>query len=215
MIDAQVHQTLGLNTYPPASNGGFDPNLNPNVNLPQAGNPGPGNNLGDLQRMAYAAAQRGEALVGAARAEAGFNPALGARMPEIEQLARGVDGYYDALSNPAIANQPDFARSNYVAIVRQANAVGVNLDAGGDVPTLRGSWTAFASAHNLLRNSLNLNFPTPDVSRPPRGSPRNLATTFPPTRRRKSRAGPSNSSARSTTCSSTSPRRRVSSPKGA
>lgn len=171
-VDAQLHQALGLNAYPPNIGPPGGPNVPP-IPTPGAA-PFPINNGGPVEarRLAYAVAQRAEALANATRAEANVNPALGARVAEADQFAQAVDGYYEALNNPATAAQPDFARANYVPIVRQANTLGMALDAAGMTPGLRPVWDSFAATHNLLRNDLNLAFPTadglpPQVNQPP------------------------------------------------
>ena len=154
-VDAQVHQALGLNVYPAGNN--FNGNFTPGT-VPVPVNNGPD----EARRLAYAVAQRAEALASAIRSESAVNPALGVRVAEVDQLAQAVDGFYEALNNPATAGQPDFARSNYVPIVRQANALGIALGATGVTPGLRPAWESFAATHNLLRNNLNLSFPTAD-----------------------------------------------------
>ena len=155
-VDAQIHQALGLNNYPAIGNNVGNPNFAPGAAPFAPAIPD------ETRRLAYAVAQRGEALAGAVRNESGVNPALGARVAEADQLAQAVDAFYDSLSNPAVAGQPDYARSSYVAIVRQANTLGIALDATGMTPGLRPVWDSFASAHVLLRNNLNLAYPTAD-----------------------------------------------------
>ena len=164
-VDAQIHRALGLNAFPPNINGNI--NINPNgvgnPNFVVGAGPFPANpQLDETRRLAYAAAQRVEALAGSIRNESNVNPALGARVAEVDQLAQAVDGFYEALNNPATAAQTDFARSNYVPIVRQANALGIALDAAGMTPGLQSAFGSFASAHNLLRTNLNLAYQTAD-----------------------------------------------------
>ncbi len=164
-VDGQIHQALGLNAYPP-NYGGLGNNFPPgNAPFPTNFNSNPD----EARRLAYAVAQRAEALGGVVRNESNVNPALGQKVAEVDQLAQAVDGFYEALNNPAIAGRPDFARSNYVPIVRQANSLGISLDATGMTPALRPTWDAFAAAHNLLRVNLNLASPTIDGLPDPAG----------------------------------------------
>lgn len=158
-VDAQVHQALGLNDYPTTINPGVVGVPSPVVG---AGPTGPNDDPNDARRLAYTVAQRAEALVNSIRAEAGINPALNGQYAGVSQLAQAVDGYYDAFNNPAIIGQPNFAQVNYTPIVRQANTLGIALEAAGMTPGLRSAWNSFTASHNLLRSNLNLAYPTAD-----------------------------------------------------
>lgn len=157
-VDAQVHQALGLNDYPTTNPGGIG------VPPPIVGTGPIGltSDPNDARRLAYTVAQRAEALVNSIRVEAGVNPALNGQYAGVNQLAQAVDGYYDAFNNPAVIGQPNFAQVNYAPIVRQANTLGIALEAAGMTPGLRSAWNSFTASHNLLRSNLNLAYPTAD-----------------------------------------------------
>jgi len=144
--DAQLHQALGLNAYP----ANFD------------GPPAAPTGLDEVRRLAYALAQRGEALAATIQADYAADPNARLLVNDSAQLARTVDAFYDSLNNSATAAQPGYARASFVPIVAQANGFGVNLDRVGRSPRAQASWDAYTAVHNLLRNSLDLNNPTPD-----------------------------------------------------
>ncbi len=159
-VDVQIHRALNLNTYPPNFDGAPPP-----PNLPAQG-PGFGP-MDETRRLVFAAAQRAEAMAAACQAEYANDPDCAFKINDSANLARAVDGYYDALGNPQVAQQPDFARNGFVPIVRQANAIGMTVGGHSYPPGVRAAWEAYVAVHNQLRAILDLNNQTMDGLPPP------------------------------------------------
>ncbi len=144
--DAQLHRALGMNAYPP------------NFDGPTAA---PGG-LDETRRLAYALAQRGEALAATIQAIDGPDPTLAPIVRDAGQLAQMADAFHDALGDPNQAAQPDFARNTFAQIVQRSNGFGVNLATTPMPPALQAAWDGYTSAHNLLRVNLGLTANTPN-----------------------------------------------------
>ena len=144
--DKQVHQALGLNAYP----GGFDGQAAPT-------------GLDEVKRLAYALAQRGEALASLIQADYGPNPVFANLVNDAAQVAQLVDTYYDNLNNPANAQQPDFARQSFAQIIQRSNNLGMTLGTSGVMPPrISSAWDSYTSVHNLIRVNLGLTNQTSD-----------------------------------------------------
>lgn len=144
--DAQLHQALSLNAYPP----NFD------------GAPAAPTGQDEVRRLAYSLAQRGEALAATIQAAYSADPNSAGIVNDAAQVARAVDGFNDSLGNPAVAQQPDYARQAFSQIVQQSNGLGIQLGVTGMPPPVRTAWDAYTSVHNLIRVQLRLLSQTPN-----------------------------------------------------
>ena len=144
--DAQLHRALGMNDYPA------------NFDGPAAAPTG----LDETRRLAYALAQRGEALAATVQTIDGQDPTLAPLVRDAGQIAQVADAFHDALGDPNQAGQPDFARNTFAQIVQRSNGFGVNLATTPMPPALQAAWNGYTSAHNLLRVNLGLTANTPN-----------------------------------------------------
>lgn len=144
-VDAQIHQALQLNGYPP----GFasDPNAAPS-------------SQDELARLAYAAAQRGEALAATVQVSYGADPNAARLISESADLARSVDAFYDALVSPDASRRPADPRMAFSQIVQQSNDVGAGLATTAIPPRVRAAIDSYGAAVNLIRAKLDLLAPT-------------------------------------------------------
>ncbi len=166
--EGQLRQALGMNDYPPGIDG---PAVAP------AG-------VDETRGLAYALAQRGEALAQTIAAVDAPDPGLAPLVRDAADLARMADNFHDALGDPARMGQPDFARTAFSQIVQRSNGFGVNLAATPMPPAVRQAWDGYTSAHNLLRVNLGLTASTPNGLPPafnpiPAGNPPPVAVALP------------------------------------
>ncbi|WP_435009680.1 hypothetical protein P12x_000929 [Tundrisphaera lichenicola] len=139
-VDDQMHRALHLNGYPP----------NFQVENPQPNGPD------EVIRLAYALAQRAEALAATVQVEYAREPRGPALTNDAAVVARMADAFYDGLRNPAIGQQGDFAQQAFYQIIQKSNGLGIALDARPMSPRMASTWKSYTSVHNHLRAKLGL-----------------------------------------------------------
>jgi hypothetical protein len=135
-IDNQIHQALGINTYPPEYYGrGTAPT-----------------GLAEAQRLGLALVDRAQAVAAAIRAD---QPgAIGAQLLQATiNLAQAADAFHDSLDLNA---SPSVARNGFAAVAAQSDELDRALATSAVTPRVQAAWQAYESAYVLMRQNLGL-----------------------------------------------------------
>jgi len=150
--DAEIHQALNLNAYPPNLDGAAPPT-----------------GQDEARRLAYSMAQRGEALAAMVQSIYGPDPGAAALVNDSGEVARMADGFSDGLGNGANLPPIEQARQSFEPLFVRSVALGRTLDRYQMPPNLRSNWLAYATALNLCRDHLGMTNLTPDSVPQPTG----------------------------------------------
>ena len=144
-IDAQLHQALGMNPYPPG--------------YALAG--GPPTGVAETQRLANTLASRAAVLASTLGTELVNDPNAAAINRDAAELARAADAYHDAID----ASQPlDVAARAFAPIDPIADRLERYVTSNPVSPRVTQAWQAFAAVEVLIHQNLGLNSPQPDLS---------------------------------------------------
>ena len=172
--DVAIHQALNLNAYPVQGGGQPAPPPDPTLGQPVVAAPAPPaapTGLDETRRLAYALAQRGEALASTIQSVYGNDPNAASLVNDSAEIARIDDGFYDGLNNPAGQSQPEATQQAFVPIIQKSTALGIALGSTQMPAQLQGAWNSYTSVHNLLRANLNLVNAAVDFAPPPNVGP--------------------------------------------
>lgn len=143
-IDAQIHQSLGLNAPPQEFYGG--------TQAPTG--------IAETRRLAHALVSRAEALSQTIRSTMGNDPNGAALAADAAQLAQVADGFHDAID----ANQPvEVAARAFGPVDQIADRVERYVTTAQVPPQVGAAWQSFASVEVLIHQNLGLQSPQPNV----------------------------------------------------
>ena len=144
VVDAQLHQALGLNAPPP---GFYDAGAAPT-------------GLAETRRLAHALVARAEAMAATVRAEMGTDPNGAALAADAALLARSADVFHDAIDSNG---RPDAAARAFGPVDEVADRVERYVTTQPVPPSVRASWQSFASVEVLIHQNLGLSSTQPAV----------------------------------------------------
>ena len=153
--DAAIHQALNLNAIPPNLEG-------------QAAAP---SGVGEIRRLAYTLAQRGEALSGVVRSVYPANSEAGFLANDSVELERLADAFSDLMNGQGGVPPLDQAQRAFLPVLQKSIGMGVNLDRFPMAPMVRAAWDNYTAALNLTRSSLQLAGVDPATLAAPVGAP--------------------------------------------
>ncbi len=138
-LDAQIHQSLGLNAYP--------------TNYFTTTRPLTG--MAEVQRLAHALVDRAEALAAVVRADM-VGPGGARLVQDAMNLAQAADAFHDGID---LGANPDLARNGFADVSITSEVLRKDLAALQPPPRVQDAWRTYRAAEVLLRQRLGLTLP--------------------------------------------------------